>query len=107
MIDLVAGIGEFIGTTLFLWFAFAGTAVANLGMADESVDMMSFAGAANNSGRLIYISLAFGISLMVNGMSLLRKELYLKLTNSSLGVLQNLRWTIQSCCKYRVHFIYM
>lgn len=99
-VDLVAGIGEFIGTTLFLWFAFAGTAIANLGMADETVDMMSFAGAANNSGRLIYIALAFGISLMVNGMLILHKKLQSTLTNSSLGILQNLWWTLQPCSEY-------
>lgn len=28
--DLVAALGEFVGTTMFLYFAFSGTAVANI-----------------------------------------------------------------------------
>jgi len=40
-----------------------------MGMGDDSVDVTTFAGAALNSGRLVYISLAFGVSLMINGMS--------------------------------------
>lgn len=59
--DFVATIGEFIGTTLFLFFAFAGTQVANIG-----------AGTTTNTNNgyspivLLYISTAFGFSLMVN-----------------------------------------
>ncbi|KLU92010.1 aquaporin [Magnaporthiopsis poae ATCC 64411] len=55
----VATIGEFIGTTMFLLFAFAGTEVANTGAA--GVDNPPF-----NVGAQMYISLAFGFSLMVN-----------------------------------------
>lgn len=45
-------LGEFVGTFLFLFFAFAGTQVAN-----------DFAPSA---AALLYISLAFGFSLAVN-----------------------------------------
>ncbi|ETS79239.1 hypothetical protein PFICI_09092 [Pestalotiopsis fici W106-1] len=54
----VASTGEFIGTSLFLFFAFAGTEVANLGSqaSDSNFDI----------ARLLYISICFGFSLMVN-----------------------------------------
>ena len=59
-------IGEFVGTTLFLFFAFAGTQVANIGAGQTSDN--SATGAANgfNPATLLYISLCFGFSLMVN-----------------------------------------
>lgn len=55
---LVSVLGEFIGTYLFLFFAFAGTQVANTppGDADSPPD----------TSTLLYISLAFGFSLAVN-----------------------------------------
>jgi aquaporin related protein len=55
---LVSMLGEFVGTYLFLFFAFAGTQVANTpaGKAD----------APPNPATLLYISLAFGFSLAVN-----------------------------------------
>lgn len=53
----VATIGEFVGTTMFLFFAFAGTEVANIGTNKNS----SF-----DVNRILYISLIFGFSLMVN-----------------------------------------
>jgi aquaporin related protein len=61
----VAAIGEFVGTTMFLFFAFAGTQVANVGgqTADQSTTN------ANNGFSpqvLLYIALSFGFSLMVN-----------------------------------------
>jgi aquaporin related protein len=52
----VSCLGEFIGTFLFLFFAFAATQVANNLLGDG----------ASNTGTLIYISLAFGFSLAVN-----------------------------------------
>jgi aquaporin related protein len=60
---LLAASGEFLGTVLFLWFAFAGTQVA----------AMSSAGTGGPNGeindmdpqRLLYISLSFGMSLLV------------------------------------------
>lgn len=57
----VATIGEFIGTTMFLLFGFAGTEVANTGVAAGAENPPPF-----NVGVQIYISLAFGFSLMVN-----------------------------------------
>jgi hypothetical protein len=53
---LVAMSGEFIGTVLFLWFAFAGTQVA--AMSNPSGDVLQPQG-------LVYISLSFGMSLLV------------------------------------------
>ncbi|CCC14064.1 hypothetical protein SMACR_08513 [Sordaria macrospora] len=56
--NLVFGIGEFVGTFLFLFFAFAATQVANTAPAN--------AGGLPSTSNLLYISLAFGFSLMVN-----------------------------------------
>jgi len=53
----VGFLGEFVGTFLFLFFAFAGTQVAN---------MLASLGEGPNVGALLYISLAFGFSLAVN-----------------------------------------
>merc|ERR1712080_767112 len=52
--ELVAFLGEFVGTFLFLFFAFTGTQVAN-----NLVD-------TPDASTLLYISLAFGFSLSVN-----------------------------------------
>lgn len=52
---LVAMSGEFVGTTLFLYFAFAATQIANT---LTPVD-------APNLQQLMFISLAFGFSLAV------------------------------------------
>ena len=51
---LVAFIGEFAGTFMFLFFAFAGTQVANTTIGDNPI------------ATILYISLAFGFSLAVN-----------------------------------------
>lgn len=56
----IAMVGEFIGTTLFLWFAFSGATVVN-----------SIVPAVNPSpavlaSQYLYIALCFGLSLMVN-----------------------------------------
>ncbi|KAF1365969.1 aquaporin [Lizonia empirigonia] len=53
---LVPFLGEFIGTFLFLFFAFAATQTANNLLGSRSMDIQS----------LMYISLAFGFSLAVN-----------------------------------------
>jgi hypothetical protein len=52
----IAFVGEFVGTFLFLFFAFAATQVANNLLAGESMNIQT----------LMYISLAFGFSLAVN-----------------------------------------
>lgn len=56
---LVATIGEIVGTTMFLFFAFAGTGVA--GVNSTLLDVTGL-----GPQKLMYISLAFGFSLMVN-----------------------------------------
>ncbi|KAG2416528.1 hypothetical protein HFD88_007743 [Aspergillus terreus] len=56
--NMIAVIGEFVGTFLFLFFSFAGTQVANT---PKPVD-----GAPPNTMNLLYSSLSFGFSLMVN-----------------------------------------
>jgi aquaporin related protein len=67
----VASMGEFIGTTMFLLFAFAGTEVANIqsqATDSSSSDSNTTTGAATgfNVSVLLYISVIFGFSLMVN-----------------------------------------
>jgi aquaporin related protein len=64
--DIVAMIGEFVGTTLFLFFAFAGTHVANIGAGQTSDNSTTGAATGFNPVTLLYISLCFGFSLMVN-----------------------------------------
>ncbi len=62
----IAMSGEFTGTFLFLFFAFAATQVANSsqppGGDPERIQQSSSA----NVAQLLYISLAFGFSLAVN-----------------------------------------
>ena len=67
----VAMVGEFLGTFMFLFFAFTATQVANSAAAGSN----AAAAAANPDGTLpqipnmpvlLYISLAFGFSLAVN-----------------------------------------
>jgi aquaporin related protein len=68
--ELVAAAAEFAGTFMFLFFAFGGTSVANTaaiyadaptsGQADNSITQTP------NTSVLLYISLIFGFSLMVN-----------------------------------------
>ncbi|KAF2489037.1 aquaporin-like protein [Lophium mytilinum] len=55
---MIAMIGEFVGTFLFLFFAFAGTQIANAAPATP--------GGKPNTSVLLYISLSFGFSLLVN-----------------------------------------
>ncbi|KAF2747608.1 aquaporin, partial [Sporormia fimetaria CBS 119925] len=56
---IVSVIGEFIGTFLFLFFAFAGTQVANMHARTSPSPLPGV-------GVLLYIALAFGFSLAVN-----------------------------------------
>jgi aquaporin related protein len=55
----IAFLGEFVGTYMFLFFAFAATQVANM------IDASVLKGGPSTS-VLLYISLAFGFSLAVN-----------------------------------------
>jgi aquaporin related protein len=57
--ELVAFLGEFVGTLLFLFFAFAGTQVANMVAAANPIS------GPYNASVLLYIALSFGFSLSV------------------------------------------
>ncbi|KAJ8107022.1 hypothetical protein ONZ43_g6865 [Nemania bipapillata] len=57
----VAAIGEFVGTFMFLLFAFGGTNAVNTAPDEGQPQDLSA-----NPARLLYISLCFGISLVVN-----------------------------------------
>ena len=59
---VVAGMGEFVGTFLFLFFSFAGTQIANTPA--PTVPASGFA--LPNTSNLIFIALAFGMALMAN-----------------------------------------
>ena len=54
-----------MGTTMFLFFAFAGTQVANIRSGD-SANSTSGGATGFNPEVLLYISLSFAFSLMVN-----------------------------------------
>ncbi|KAI8933710.1 hypothetical protein NX059_009426 [Plenodomus lindquistii] len=63
----VAFIGEFVGTTMFLFFSFSGTQVANIGSSAAPSDNTTTGEASGFSPIvLLYIALVFGFSLMVN-----------------------------------------
>ncbi|KAF1988559.1 aquaporin-like protein [Aulographum hederae CBS 113979] len=62
----VAAIGEFVGTTMFLFFAFAGTQVANIGAAPSDENTTTNGTTGFSPTVLLYIALVFGFSLMVN-----------------------------------------
>ncbi|KAF2161035.1 hypothetical protein M409DRAFT_70101 [Zasmidium cellare ATCC 36951] len=62
----VAFLGEFIGTTMFLWLAFAGTIVANVG-AKKSADSTTTNATVGFSPIVnLYVAISFGFSLLVN-----------------------------------------
>ena len=56
--ELVAGLGEFVGTFLFLFFSFSGTQIANTPAPPP--------GALPDTSNLVFIALVFGLSLMAN-----------------------------------------
>ncbi|KAF7550411.1 hypothetical protein G7Z17_g5749 [Cylindrodendrum hubeiense] len=62
----VASLGEFVGTTMFLFFAFAGTEVANIQSNASSEQTTTGEATGFDVSVLMYISLIFGFSLMVN-----------------------------------------
>jgi aquaporin related protein len=51
---------------MFLFFAFAGTQVANIGAGDQATQSTTGEATGFNPATLLYISLCFGFSLMVN-----------------------------------------
>lgn len=62
----VAFLGEVVGTTLFLFFAFAGTVVANVGAQESATNTTTNATVGFSPIVNLYVSVAFGFSLMVN-----------------------------------------
>ncbi|KEF59291.1 uncharacterized protein A1O9_04135 [Exophiala aquamarina CBS 119918] len=62
----VATLGEFIGKTMFLWFAFAGTQVANIPSGNSANNSTSGGETGFSAISLLYIAIVFGFSLMVN-----------------------------------------
>lgn len=56
--NMVAVIGEFVGTFLFLFWSFAGTQISNTPKPPE--------GSPPNTSNLLFAALAFGFSLTVN-----------------------------------------
>jgi len=65
-LDFVATVGEFVGTTMFLFFAFAGTQVANIGAVSNASNSTTNASNGFSPIVLLYIAVIFGFSLMVN-----------------------------------------
>jgi aquaporin related protein len=61
--NTVAALGEFVGTFLFLFFAFSGTQIANT--APPTPEHGSDTPLPNTS-NLLFIALVFGMSLMTN-----------------------------------------
>ncbi|KAF2268360.1 aquaporin-like protein [Lojkania enalia] len=68
MLDFVAFIGEFVGTTMFLFFAFSVTQVANIqsSASDSTPNTTTGATTGFSPPVLQYIALVFAFSLMVN-----------------------------------------
>ncbi|KAB2099509.1 hypothetical protein AG0111_0g12349 [Alternaria gaisen] len=63
----VAFVGEFVGTTMFLFFAFSGTQVANIdSSANPDQNTTTNEAAGFSPIVLLYIALVFAFSLMVN-----------------------------------------
>ena len=62
---IVAVIGEFVGTLLFLFFAFAGTQVANISSNNNTGTEIDTTLQQKNPSQLLYVSLSFGFSLLV------------------------------------------
>ena len=57
-------VGEFVGTTMFLFLSFGGTHIANLpGAAVTQADGTTFIDTAN----LMFVSVSFGLAFIVNG----------------------------------------
>lgn len=81
----VAMMAEFAGTFMFLLFALGGTNVVNAAPADaQPADL------AANPAKLLYISLCFGMSLMVNAWVFFRVS----------GGLFNPAVSVVSCLRY-------
>ena len=62
----VATLAEFVGTVMFLFFAFAGTQVANINASNPTAASTTPSNEGFSPIVLTYIALSFGFSLMVN-----------------------------------------
>jgi MIP family channel proteins len=64
----VATLAEFVGTVMFLFFAFAGTQVANINASNPTAAAASTTPSPEGFSPIVltYIALSFGFSLMVN-----------------------------------------
>ena len=64
----VATLAEFVGTVMFLFFAFAGTQVANINASNPSAAAASTTPTTGEFSPIVltYVALSFGFSLMVN-----------------------------------------
>jgi len=57
----IAASGEFIGTVMFLWFAFA----AHLMIVNQTAEKPQNNNSGNSAQTVVFISLAYGFSLLV------------------------------------------
>ncbi|CAK3856883.1 hypothetical protein D0862_13490 [Lecanosticta acicola] len=64
--EFVAFLGEFVGTCMFLYFAFAGTIVANVGAQKSAGDTTTNANVGFSPIVNLYVAVSFGFSLLVN-----------------------------------------
>lgn len=64
--EFVAFLGEFVGTCMFLYFAFAGTIVANIGAQKSSANTTTNATVGFSPIVNLYVAVSFGFSLLVN-----------------------------------------
>jgi len=63
---VVCFLGEFVGTFLFIFFAFAGTQTANIAAGAQLPPGIDASNAPPNASSLLYVALAFGFSLGIN-----------------------------------------
>jgi aquaporin related protein len=67
---VVAIIGEFCGTTIFLLFAYLGTQAAQFD--GKRLGTSNYIGQPSNTSQLLYIALSFGFSLAVTAWAFFR-----------------------------------
>jgi len=72
--ESIAFLGEFVGTFMFLFLAFAATQVANAASPPQSADEASDGSLTQfpNTSNLMFIALAFGFSLCINAWTFYR-----------------------------------
>jgi aquaporin related protein len=65
---LVYALGEFVGTTMFLWLAFAG----NLMVVNQASNISTGNGSVSTSQAVIFVALAYGFSFLVTAWAFYR-----------------------------------